>query len=79
MTMHDLRTIIFSKLKANKSGDLYKLTVEHLLYCGEDTHLVILIILNKLIDNINFLSSPQLNTALASVVYKGKNKSIYDH
>ena len=35
--------------------------------------------MNNIIDNINYLSSPQLNTALATVVYKSKAKPVFEH
>ena len=34
---------------------------------------------NSIIDNVNFLSSPQLNTSGASVVYKGQGKPLFNH
>ena len=40
---------------------------------------ILLDIINQIITDIECLSSPQLNTALASVIYKMKNKSIYHH
>ena len=55
------------------------LTVEHLRYAGDDALLSILWLLNSIIDNISVLSSPQLNTSVASVVFKGKGKPIYHH
>ena len=55
------------------------LTVEHLRYSGDSTLTLILSLINKIIDNLNYLSSPQLNTAIASIVYKGKDKPIYNH
>ena len=36
-------------------------------------------LLNIIIDNVNLLSSPQLNTSVASVVYKGKGKPMFHH
>ena len=35
--------------------------------------------MNDIIDDVNCLSSPQLNTAIATVVYKGKQKSLYNN
>ena len=70
---------MFKRLKLNKACDIYKLTVEHLRYCGEETLSLILQLLNLIIDNLNYLSSPQLNTSLTSVVYKAKGKPVYHH
>ena len=79
MELSDLKEIIFRRLKLNKACDIYKLTVEHLRYCGDESLCLILQLLNLIIDNLNYLSSPQLNTSLTTVVYKGKNKPIYHH
>jgi hypothetical protein len=75
----DLKDIVFKKLKLNKACDIYKLTVEHLRNSGDETLSLVLYLLNLIIDNINQLSSTQLNTAAASIVYKGKRKPIYHH
>ena len=77
--LSDLKDIIFRRLKLNKACDAYKLTVEHLRYCGDETLMLILFLLNSIIDNLNYLSSPQLNTSLTSIVYKGKNKPVHHH
>ena len=79
MSLSVLKDIIFKKLKLNKACDINKLTVEHLRYAGDETLSLILTLLNSIIDNINYLSSSQLNTSVASIVYKAKNKSIYQH
>ena len=79
MELSDLKDIIFKRLKLNKACDVYKLTVEHLRYCGDETLMLILFLLNSIIDNLNYLSSPQLNTSLTSIVYKGKNKAVHHH
>jgi hypothetical protein len=74
-----LKHILFKKLKVNKACDVFKVTVEHLRNAGDKTLLLILKLLNSIIDNVNFLSSPQLNTSVASVVYKGKGKPLSHH
>ena len=79
MELSELKDIIFRRLKLNKACDVYKLTVEHLRYCGDETLMLILFLLNSIIDNLNYLSSPQLNTSLTSIVYKGKNKPVHHH
>ena len=58
---------------------MFKLTVEHLRYAGDNTLILILRLLNLIIDNISYLSEQQLNTAVASVVYKQKNKKVTHH
>ena len=79
MTLQNLKDILFKKLKLNKACDVYMLTVEHLRYAGDETLSLILFLLNLIVDNINYLSSTQLNTAIASMVQKGKNKSVTHH
>ena len=79
MQLVQLRDIIFKRLKLNKACDIFKLTVEHLRNCGEKTLSLILRLLNSIIDHLNYLSSPQLNTAVATIVIKGKGKPVYSH
>ena len=79
MTIQDLKDILFKKLKLRKACDIYKLTVEHLRYAGDETLSLILFLLNSIIDNINYLSSTQLNTSAASIVYKSKNRPVTQH
>ena len=79
ITLENLKDIIFKKLKLNKACDVYKLTVEHLRYAGDENLELLLILLNRIIDNLNTLSSPQLNTSVATIVHKGKGKSVYHH
>ena len=79
MTLTDLKEILFKRLKLNKACDVFKLTVEHLRYAGDENLEFILILLNRIIDNINHLSSPQLNTSIATIVHKGKGKPAHLH
>ena len=79
MTLNNLKDILFKKLKLGKACDVFKLSVEHLRFAGDETLILILRLLNLIIDNISYLSSPQLNTAVASVVFKGKDKPVTHH
>jgi hypothetical protein len=79
MKLQDLKDIIFKRLKLNKACDIFKLTVEHFRHAGDNTLGLILQLLNLIIDHLNYLSSPKLNTAVETVVHKGKAKSIYHH
>ena len=79
MQLSELKTILFQKLKLGKACDIFMLTVEHLRHAGEATHLLLLDLLNLIIDNLNYLSSPQLNTSVASIVHKGKDRPITHH
>ena len=79
INLAQLKNILFKKLKLKKACDVFKLTVEHLRNVGDSSLLLIIELLNNIIDNINVLSSPQLNTSIASVVHKGKGKSLFHH
>ena len=79
MTMKDLDEIIFKRLKANKSGDVYHVTLNHFRYTGQDTLNHILTFLNIIINNINFVFCPEIKTSLGTIIYKGKNKPIDHH
>ena len=79
MTLQNLKDILFKKLKLNKACDVYKLSVEHLRYAGDETLSLVLCLLNMIIDNINYLSSTQLNTSVASIIYKSKSKPVHHH
>ena len=75
MTLQNLKDILFKKLKLSKECDMYM----HLRNAGDETLSIILFLLNQIIDNINYLSSTQMNTAVVSIVYKGKNKPVHHH
>ena len=77
--LKDLKDILFRKLKLGKACDTFMLTVEHLRYAGNATLLLLIDLLNLIIDNLNYLSSPQLNTSIASIVFKGKDKPKTHH
>ena len=79
MNINQLKDVIFRKLKLNKACDIFQITVEHLRNVGNVSLNIILGLLNNIIDNIRFLSCPQLNTSIASVVYKGKDKPLFHH
>ena len=79
MTLERLKMIIFKRLKTGKACDINKLTVEHLRYLGDDSLEIILIVINEIINNINYLSSEHINTSLASIIHKGKDKPITHH
>ena len=79
MTLNGLKNILFKKLELGKACDVFQLSVEHLRYTGDETLNLILQLLFLIIDNISYLSEPQLNTAIASVIYKGKAKKVTQH
>ena len=79
MQICDQKSILYPKLKVGKACDMYMLTVEHLRHAGDRTLLLLLDLLNLIIDNLNYLSSPQLNTSIASIVHKGKGRPITHH
>ena len=79
MNLAQLKCILFKKLKLNKACDVFKLTVEHLRNAGDESLAIILNLLNNIIKNIKVLSSPQLNTSVATVVHKRKGKPVFHH
>ena len=79
MSPDDLRNILFKKLKLNKASDVYQLSVEHLRYAGDETLGYILATVNKLLDHVNYLASPEVKTGCAPFIYKGKKKPVNHH
>ena len=79
MQIVDLKAILFKNLKLGKACDVFMLTVEHLRYAGDKTLFLLLQLLNLIISNLNYLSSPQLNTSIASIVHKGKERPATHH
>ena len=76
MTLADLNHILRTKMKPGKACDVYQVTVEHLRYCGEQSKLHILDLVNRILDNMYYLSCPQIKLGLGSAVFKGKKKPI---
>ena len=74
MKLNDLENILQKDMKLRKACDIYKLTVEHLRYAGNDAKGVILRLLNDIIRNIYYLTCPQVKKGLSTSVYKGKTK-----
>ena len=74
MTDCDLNKIIDRELKNGKSCDLYRLTPEHLNNCDEESRSFILTLLNSIIEEMYYLSCPQIKAGLGTAVYKGKKK-----
>ena len=79
LSLEGLKNILFKKLKINKACDIYKLTVEHLRYSGDQTFELLVQIINLILCHLNYLSSNQLNTSIASIVHKGKDKPVFVH
>ena len=79
MELGDLKNILFKKLKLGKACDVYMLTVEHLRHSGDTTLNLLVDLLNLIIDNLNYLSSPQVNTSITSIIHKGKDKPTTHH
>ena len=79
LSLEGLKNILFKKLKINKACDIYKLTVEHLRYSGDQTFELLVQIINLILCHLNYISSNQLNTSIASIVHKGKDKPVFVH
>ena len=76
MLYSDLTKILFKKIKLGKACDIYQLTVEHLRYCGESVLLKILEFINRILENMYYLSCSQLKLGIASAIHKGKRKPL---
>ena len=74
MRIEDLLSILNKEMKLKKACDIYKLTTEHLRYAGPDALSIILRLLNSIINNIYYLTCPQVKIGLSTMVYKGKKK-----
>ena len=76
MTREDFKNIVFKNMKSGKACDAYFLTVEHIRESGEIAQECIRTLINKIIDNIYFLTCPQIKVGLGTYVYKGKKKPV---
>jgi hypothetical protein len=76
MSLSTLEEMIFKKMKRGKAYDLYHLMIEHLQNCGKTAKLAILDQLNGILDQIYYLTCPQLKTGLGTALHKGKKKPI---
>ena len=76
MTLTQLDNILHAKMKPGKACDVYQVTVEHLRHCGDEAKLHILNLINRILENLYFLSCPQIKLGLGSAVYKGKRKPL---
>ena len=76
MTLAQLDHILHAKMKPGKACDVYQVTVEHLRNCGNEAKLQILTLINRFLENLYFLSCPQIKLGLGSAVHKGKRKPL---
>ena len=74
MSMTDLNRIIDQEMKVGKACDVYHLTPEHLKHTGPQTRKTILRLINSILNDMYYLSCPQIKVGLGSAVYKGKKK-----
>ena len=74
MNLLQLNHILSKRMKAGKSCDIYQLTVEHLRHSGPQAKVHLLQLLNKILDDIYYLTCSQAKLGLATAVYKAKNK-----
>ena len=78
MKINDLENILKKEMKLGKACDIYHLTTEHLCYAGSKAKLVILSLLNNILNNLYYLTCPQVKKGLSTSVYKGKKKPVSD-
>ena len=76
MKIDDLEKILNNEMKLGKACDIYKLSAEHLRYAGHASKLIILKLLNDIIDNIYYLTCPQIKKGLSTAAHKGKMKPV---
>ena len=69
-----IKEIVGKKLKRNKACDIYMLTPEHLKYAGDKALKILCTLVNRVLENIEYLAAPKFKTSIASVIHKGKNK-----
>ena len=79
MTLNNIKEIIQKKLKRNKACDIYKLTPEHLKYAGDKVLTILCKLINRILEDMKYLSAPEFKTSVASVIHKGKNKPKNNH
>ena len=76
MSMAQLNNILNGRMKLGKACDIYQLTVEHLRYCGDKAKGHVLVFINRILQNIYFLSCQQLKVGLGTPIYKQKNNPV---
>ena len=76
MSLSIFENIIFKKMKRGKSCDVYQLTVEHLQHSGPRAKLIILELVNNILEQIYYLTCPQLKCGLGTAIHKGKKKPV---
>ena len=74
MTLSDLNHILHKRMKLGKACDIYQVTVEHLRHCGDVTKLHILDLINRILEDIYYLSCPQIKLGIGTAIHKSKNK-----
>ena len=76
MKIVDLENIVNKEMQNGKACDIYKLTAEHLKNCGSEAKLKILNLINSVIEEMYYLSCPQIKAGLGTAVLKGKKKPV---
>ena len=76
MNIFQLEDILRFRMKSGKSCDIYHLTVEHLRFCGLQAKTHLLSLINGILDDIYYLTCPQVKLGLGTALHKGKGKSL---
>ena len=79
MKLDDIKVIVNKKLKNNKACDIYHLTPEHLKHAGDEALEALCNLINRVLENLEFLAAPEFKMAVASVIHKGKGKPKTHH
>lgn len=75
MSRESFLNIVYKEMKTGKACDAYKLTVEHIRECGELAQECIRYLINMIINNIYYLTCPEVKVGLGTCIFKGKKKS----
>ena len=66
--------IVYKQMKPGKACDAYRLTVEHIRECGDLAQECIRHLINRIINNIYYLTCSQVKVGLGTCIYKCKKK-----
>ena len=79
ISLQNFKDIIFKRLKTNKACDIYMLTTEHLRCAGDKVLTQLCCFINRVLQNLQFFAAAEFKMAVASVIYKAKDKPKQHH
>ena len=54
---------------------IYNFTPEHLKYAGDEVLAILCKLINRILDNNEYVSAPEFKTSIASVIHMGKTQT----